>query len=170
MGRVSNQTYGMASKIDQCGGQGELWENEQGYYWVPAEATLTETAPLEEIDFRPGDFGSGEKLHDLYQQRSDEMIHWPDSSIKDGQARAEIWMELVTGTHPKTLPVANDILAGEADRYNPRVPTSIAMQGKARMAAYLFVHGKTKTSIGSALDVKTDTVTQYISDVKRGER
>lgn len=153
-----------AAKVDSVGGQGTLFETERGYYWVEHDA-------LDAMDFKAGDFGSAEKLHEFYQANSDRVVMWPDSTVKNGQQKAQIWMELVSETHPDELPVAYDLLEADyADRRNPRVPTSIAMQGKARMAAYLFVHGVSKTTISHALDVSPNTVTQYISDVKRGKR
>ena len=50
------------------------------------------------------------------------------------------------------------------------IPAVIAAEGTAAMAAYLTTHGSTNGDIADALGVGCRTVSQYISDFRKGER
>jgi len=56
----------------------------------------------------------------------------------------------------------------EADRV--RIPTIVASEGTAAMAAFLACYGFDNAEIGNALDVGSRTVSQYLSDFRKGER
>jgi len=51
-----------------------------------------------------------------------------------------------------------------------RIPVQIAVSGMAAVACYLAVHGLSNDQIADLLDVGSRTVSQYISDLKKGER
>jgi hypothetical protein len=51
-----------------------------------------------------------------------------------------------------------------------RIPVRIAGEGKAVMAAYLVAHGHSQSSVSSALDVAESTISQYVSDFRKGRR
>ncbi len=51
-----------------------------------------------------------------------------------------------------------------------RVPVRVAAAGKPAIACYLAVHRLSNDEIADLLDVSDRTVTQYISDFKKGER
>lgn len=53
---------------------------------------------------------------------------------------------------------------------NARIPVQVAVGGKASVACYLAVHGLSNDQIADLLDVGSRTVSQYISDLKKGER
>mgnify|MGYP006290547341 FL=1 len=150
-----------AKKVQAVEERGELWQNAAGFYWLPVSV-------VEEIDFKAGDFGSADKLDNLFTEREDVMLYWPNGMGETGATRGLLWSRLQAETKPRSLPYSEELRSSTTD--NPRVPVSIAQEGKARIAAYLYVHKWSKTSIAQTLDVKTETVTQYVSDVKRGKR
>lgn len=51
-----------------------------------------------------------------------------------------------------------------------RVPLTVAVNGKAAIACYLAVHRLSNGDIADLLDVSARTVSQYISDFRKGER
>ena len=51
-----------------------------------------------------------------------------------------------------------------------RIPITVVADGKAAVACYLAVHGLSNDQIADLLDVGSRTVSQYISDLKKGER
>ncbi|WP_133305180.1 helix-turn-helix domain-containing protein [Halonotius pteroides] len=53
---------------------------------------------------------------------------------------------------------------------HPRVPVALVAEGKASVAGYLAVAGLDNDEIADYLDVGRRTVSQYISDLKQGER
>ncbi len=53
---------------------------------------------------------------------------------------------------------------------NARIPVPVAIGGKASVACYLAVHGLSNNQIANLLDVGSRTISQYISDLKKGER
>jgi predicted transcriptional regulator len=50
------------------------------------------------------------------------------------------------------------------------IPELIAAEGTAAMAAYLATHGFENNEIADALGVGARTVSQYISDFRKGEQ
>ena len=50
------------------------------------------------------------------------------------------------------------------------IPAVIATEGTAAMAAYLATHGFENGEIADAVGVGSRTVSQYISDFRKGER
>lgn len=51
-----------------------------------------------------------------------------------------------------------------------RVPVIVAAEGNAVLAAYLASYGFSNNEVANALDVGSRTVSQYLSDFKKGER
>ncbi len=51
-----------------------------------------------------------------------------------------------------------------------RIPVNVAVAGTAAIACYMAVHGLSNAEIADALDVGQRTVSQYISDFRKGER
>ena len=50
------------------------------------------------------------------------------------------------------------------------IPIPLAVEGKAAIAAYLAVHGLSNNEIADQMGVGKRTVSQYISDLRAGER
>jgi predicted transcriptional regulator len=50
------------------------------------------------------------------------------------------------------------------------IPAVVAAEGTVAMAAYLATHGFENNEVGDALGVGSRTVSQYISDFRKGER
>lgn len=66
-----------------------------------------------------------------------------------------------------------DVELTDADPDEPetaRIPVQVACAGKPLIAGYLAVHGLSNPEIADLLNVGDRTVSQYISDIKAGER
>ncbi len=62
----------------------------------------------------------------------------------------------------------DDVLRKSAD--TARIPVIVAAEGTAAIACYLAVHGLDNGEIADLLGVGDRTVSQYLSDFKKGER
>ncbi len=51
-----------------------------------------------------------------------------------------------------------------------RIPIQVTVNGKTAIACYLAVHGLSNDQIADLLNVGSRTVSQYLSDLKKGER
>lgn len=51
-----------------------------------------------------------------------------------------------------------------------KIPVELAVEGKAAIATYLAVHGLSNDEIADQMNITERTVSQYISDLKSGER
>jgi len=82
--------------------------------------------------------------------------------------RAELWAALNELSRvDEPLDWRADI-PDEAGRV--RIPAIVASEGTAAMAAFLACYGFKNEEIGEALGVGSRTVSQYISDFRKGER
>lgn len=92
-------------------------------------------------------------------------------------------LESVLRDHPERahlLALIDDTVGGgltaeltDVNRSEPeaaRIPIRVAAEGKPLIAAYLAVHGLSNTEIAGLLDIGSRTVSQYISDLKAGDR
>ena len=155
-----------AYKIETFPNRGELWQASgsgisEAYIWCPSGR---------EPGFNPGDFGTGDKLLDHADQH-DDVIRWERELSGDGhETKAHCWAALHEDQHSPRQYDHQLRESGASYTDDPRVPVSIAVQGKARIAAYLYAHDVGKGAISSYLDVSERTIRQYVSDVKRGER
>lgn len=102
----------------------------------------------------------------------------PGLSVPDGCARIESSRSDARGATERA-----ELLALLSDRVgefefqhtdvsddHARIPVGIAVAGTAPIAAYLAVHGLSNGEIGGYLDVGPRTVSQYISDFRKGSR
>jgi DNA-directed RNA polymerase specialized sigma24 family protein len=82
--------------------------------------------------------------------------------------RAELWAAI------HELPSVEKSLVWRADIPDEtsriRIPVIVAAEGTAAMATFLACYGFSNSEIGDALDVGSRTVSQYISDFRKGER
>lgn len=62
----------------------------------------------------------------------------------------------------------DDVLRESTD--TARVPVRVAADGTAAIACYLAIHGLDNSEIANLLGVGARTVSQYISDFRKGER
>ena len=62
----------------------------------------------------------------------------------------------------------DDVVRSSVD--SARIPVKVAADGTAAIACYLAIHGLDNSEIADLLDVGSRTVSQYISDFRKGER
>lgn len=91
-----------------------------------------------------------------------------DSGARDAETYAQLWaaiVETVALEEPlEWRPTRHD------ECWRVGVPAVIAAEGTAAMAAYLATQGFENQEISDALGVGNRTVSQYISDFRKGER
>jgi hypothetical protein len=140
--------------------KGELWTENGNAYWVPSSR---------EPGFNSGDFGSADKLRELAENHEEVIVWEKGFTGSDAETRGQVWAKLMADSGYGGVPFARELFEGDVPK-DPRVPLSIAQEGKARIAAWLFCHNVSYLKISHRLDVGERTVKQYVSDVKRGER
>jgi hypothetical protein len=87
---------------------------------------------------------------------------------RDASTRADLWAS-VQERIDMELPLEwTEGVSDDCRRV--RVPVSVAADGKAVIAAYLASHDFPNSEIADALGVGSRTVSQYLSDFKKGER
>lgn len=135
--------------------KGRVVEYRNSYYWVPN--------PLEDEHLHPGD-----------QLETREITSTDAEPVKfNSQDQAQVWGRLMEigpsyEDNPIDDPRPLEIARHRAE--DARIPVPVALEGKAKIAAYLYAVGYSKLSVSHALDVSERTIGQYISDVKRGVR
>ena len=91
-----------------------------------------------------------------------------DDGARDAETYVQLWAAIVD-----TVALV-DVLEWRPTTHNEcwrvGIPAVIAAEGTAAMAAYLATHGFENEEIGDALGVGNRTVSQYISDFRKGER
>jgi len=91
-----------------------------------------------------------------------------DSSVRDAETRAQLWAAIVDTV--MFLDVLEWRPTTHERCWEVEIPVVIAAEGKAAMAAYLATHGFGNDDIAGVLGVGNRTVSQYISDFRKGER
>jgi hypothetical protein len=90
------------------------------------------------------------------------------NGARDGETYAQLWaaiVEAVALEEPlEWRPTPHE------ECWRVGIPAVIAAEGTAAMAAFLATHGFANDEIGDALGVGSRTVSQYISDFRKGER
>jgi hypothetical protein len=95
-------------------------------------------------------------------------IEEQDSAARDHEERARL-----LGLVDDGVGGGLDVELTDVNRSEPetaRIPVQVAAAGKPWIAAYLAVHGLANPEIADLLDVGDRTVSQYISDIKSGDR
>lgn len=115
---------------------------------------------------------SDKEIRSMYVSR--ELSEQEDVMIFDSQDRAQTWVALLesVGASYEEEPIserAEDWIGASEDR-NVSIPLPVAVEGRAKIAAYLFASGWRVGAISNLFDVRERTVRQYLSDVRRGER
>jgi hypothetical protein len=87
---------------------------------------------------------------------------------RDAETYAQLWAAIdktvVLKDALEWRPTAHD------ECWRVGIPAVIAAEGRAAMAAYLATHGFENGEIADALGVGSRTVSQYLSDFRKGER
>jgi hypothetical protein len=87
---------------------------------------------------------------------------------RDAEAYAQLWAAIVDTVALEDVlewrPTTHD------ECWRVGIPAGVAAEGTAAMAAYLATHGFANDDIAEALGVGNRTVSQYISDFRKGER
>lgn len=103
----------------------------------------------------------------LHSDAPDGVVRF-ESNDRAAAERASLWAaihDLVRIDDPLEW---NEVPTSECSRI--RIPALVAADGKAAMATFLAVYGFRNSEIADALGVSSRTVSQYISDFKKGER
>jgi hypothetical protein len=91
-----------------------------------------------------------------------------EDGARDAESYAQLWAALVDAVALEDVlewrPTTHD------ECWRVGIPAVIAAEGTAAMAAYLATHGFNNGEIADALGVGSRTVSQYISDFRKGER
>jgi hypothetical protein len=92
----------------------------------------------------------------------------PEEGARDAETYAQLWAAIVDTVALEDVlewrPTTHD------ECWRVGIPAVIAAEGTASMAAYLATHGFGNDEIADALGVGNRTVSQYISDFRKGER
>lgn len=92
-----------------------------------------------------------------------------EDNERDARDRGELWASVHDQIDAVQDPLERrEVSSGECAK--ARIPVMIAANGKATIAAYLAACGFTNGEIADALNVGSRTVSQYISDFRKGER
>lgn len=134
---------------------GRVLEYRNRYYWIPKE--------LDDEHLRQGD-----KLEPRDIKREVDLIEF------GSQEQAECWGRIQQlGPSYESQPVEFPSVEERQNRHGDKdrcIPVTVAKEGKAKIAAYLYATDQSTLGISHDLDVSERTVDQYISDVRRGER
>ena len=91
-----------------------------------------------------------------------------DDSVRDAETRAQLWAAIVDTV------LFLDVLEWRPTTHEKcwqvEIPAVIAAEGKAAIAAYLATQQFENDDIAGVLGVGSRTVSQYISDFRKGER
>lgn len=91
-----------------------------------------------------------------------------DDGARAAETYAQLWAALVEAADAEKRlewrPTTHD------ECWRVGIPAVIAAEGTAAMAAYLATHGFENDEIADALGVGSRTVSQYITDFRKGER
>jgi len=85
---------------------------------------------------------------------------------RDVLERAKLWARV----RRRVVSIEYDKDAEGGFTREAKVPVAVAAEGKPTIAAYLAAHNHSNDSIADALGVGNRTISQYISDFKKGER
>lgn len=110
------------------------------------------------------------QAREMYSPPPDGVIRFEDleSTPRDHAERAHL-LALIDEVVDGGLSVdVSDVKRSEPE--TARIPIRVAAEGKTLIAAYLAVHGLNNSEIADLLNVGSRTVSQYISDFKKGER
>jgi len=91
-----------------------------------------------------------------------------DGNDRDALTRAGLWASVQDRIHLESPLEWTEAVAGDCQRV--RVPVIVAAEGNVVLAAYLASYGFPNDEIATALGVGSRTVSQYLSDFKKGER
>jgi len=87
---------------------------------------------------------------------------------RDSTERAELWAAIHDAIDLDEPLEWNQAATDDCRRI--RIPAIVAADGKAATATFLGTYGFENDEIADTLDVETRTVSQYISDFRKGER
>lgn len=96
------------------------------------------------------------------------MFEDTDDGARDGETYARLWATISETVGMEESLEWRPTTHDECRRVG--IPAVIAAQGTAAMAAYLATQGFENQEIADALGVGSRTVSQYISDFRKGER
>ncbi len=91
-----------------------------------------------------------------------------DNNGRDSVSRACLWASVQDRLGAELIFEWKKAVAEEAQRV--RIPVIVAAEGNAVISAYLASYGFSNDEIANALGVGSRTVSQYLSDFKKGER
>jgi hypothetical protein len=91
-----------------------------------------------------------------------------ENSARDAETYAQLWAVIVETVGLEKPPEWQ--LATHDECWQVGIPAVIAAEGAAAMAAYFATQGFENQEIADALGVGSRTVSQYISDFRKGER
>lgn len=99
---------------------------------------------------------------------SDHVIFSDRAGGRDPLDRARLWVALQKRLQLDQPLEFREEMTDECSR--ARVPAVVAGEGKPATAAMLAAHGFSNNEIADALRVGARTISQYLSDFKKGER
>ena len=91
-----------------------------------------------------------------------------DDNGRDSVTRACLWASVQDRIDIESPLEWKETVAGDSRKV--RAPVVVAAEGNAVLAAFLASHGFPNDEIANALGVGSRTVSQYLSDFKKGER
>lgn len=106
--------------------------------------------------------------YNLYSDIRFTYPHWDKTRLikAENKAEAERKVDLLYA-----LDERYDNFVVVTEDYPDLISTTVAVDGKAPIAAYVYLfHKKSQEEIAEMLSVSTDTVEQYLSDVISGRR
>lgn len=139
----------------ESNGAGTIYQSGPSYVWVPYEAD----EPDDEV-FRATTHGKTPDYEDTVAFAGNV-----GGRNRDVKQRAVLWSELQRRFNCKYDRENEKMLTRDAT-----VPVKVAAAGNAAIAAYLAAHDRPTDRIANVLDVGERTVSQYITDFKKGER
>lgn len=103
----------------------------------------------------------------LHQDAPASVVVFEDDN-RDALVRARLWASIHDRVDLDSPLDWREAMSDDCKRV--RIPAVIAADGTATIAAYLASYGFDNSEIADAFDVASRTVSQYISDFKKGER
>ena len=144
--------------------QGSIYEFRGAFVYVPAGTS--EQVGVDVVD----DEEAVRAATGMNRETPPGVVVFEDTEdgARDAETYAQLWAAIVeTVGLEKPLewrPTTHD------ECWQVEIPAVIAAEGTAAMAAYLATQGFENQEIADALGVESRTVSQYVSDFRKGER
>jgi hypothetical protein len=140
---------------------GTVYEFNGKAVYVPADVTDLVGVDLED------DHDAVRAADAVHRETPRSIVLFEDTG-RSATDRAELWAALNELDRVDEPLRWREDVPDETDRV--RIPAVVAAEGTAAMASFLACYGFDNGEIGGALDVGSRTVSQYISDFRKGER